>query len=281
MSFTCLHRLWLGYLITLGLGISVQASPAKAGEVVLAAAASLKDALEVLKPKIEKSLPGTHISITTGASGTLVQQIVQGAPIDIFISAAVKPMDLLAQDKRLLEGSRQTLLTNDIVLIVPKTNRLGLETIPQLTQSQVKRLAIGEPRSVPAGEYAVQVMRSLGLEKALESKFVLAKDVRQVLSYVERGEVDAGFVYSSDLKAKNAASVKVIASAPKYSHQPILYEMAIVKAGRNRTLDSKSLEIKRVADILAGAEAAKVWTDFGFILPGAKTAKEGSVRAPL
>ena len=134
---------------------------------------------------------------------------------------------------------------------------------------------MGEPRTVPAGDYASQVLQKLNLESELKSKFLLAKDVRQVLSYVERGEVDAGFVYASDLKAKNAASVRMLATAPKDSHAPILYEMAALEPLTDKTSDQSKTETSKVAEFLSGKEAAKTWVNFGFTLLAVKATKKG------
>ncbi len=266
---------WLAYLSTIAFGFALNASSLYAGEVRLAAAASLKDALEDLKPAIEKLHPGTTVVVTTGASGMLQQQIVNGAPIDVFISAAKKPMDGLGQSKLLTEGSRKILLKNELVLIAPEKSKL--KAITDLKDKDIKRIGVGEPRSVPAGDYALQTLTHYELNTILAPKFVYAKDVRQVLSYVERGEVDAGFVYASDALTSKAGTIKVVTKAPNESHEPIVYEIAAV-VQKDKTRDA---DIQKVMAYLEGQEAMKVWQKFGFLDAGVKTASKDTGRAPL
>lgn len=266
---------WLAYLSTLVLAFGPFSKAANAGEVTIAAAASLKDALEIIKPKLEKAMPGTQLSITTGASGTLQQQIAQGAPIHIFLSASPLAMEALVKEKYVAEASRRTLLTNELVLIAAKSSQIKWAGFETLNDPKIKRIALGEPRSVPAGDYASQFLQKQKLESELKSKFLFAKDVRQVLSYVERGEVDAGFVYASDLKAKNAGAVRLLAKIPSDSHAPIIYELAVVERLIGKTSDQSKTETNKVADFLAGKEAAKIWLKFGFSLPSPKSTKKG------
>lgn len=278
------RRSLLAHIIVATLAIPSFSTLAKAGNITLAAAASLKDALEEIKPELEKALPGTTLAITTGASGTLSQQILQGAPIDVFLSAASKPMEALAKEKALAEDTRRFLLTNEIVLVVPQKNPADIKSFEDLKEARVKRIAMGEPRSVPAGDYASQVLKKKNLENALAPKLILAKDVRQVLAYVERGEADAGFVYASDLLAKNAGAVKTVATAPKDSHEAIVYEIAVVAKEKSKADAKRFEEAKKVLEYLAGKNSGKTWVKYGFTLPGAKTAldkHQGPARAAL
>jgi molybdate transport system substrate-binding protein len=269
----CLPYL-IAYLSPLTYGF-ISASLAQAGEVKVAAAASLRDALDKLKPAIEKQFPGIRLTVTTGASGMLQQQIVNGAPIDVFISASKGPMDGLSQQQLLTKGSRKTLLRNDLVLIAPRKSELT--AIEGLKVAAIKRVGIGEPRSVPAGEYALQTLTHFKLNIHLATKFVYAKDVRQVLSYVERGEVDAGFVYSSDVLAAASDSIKVVAKAPSESHQPIVYEIAAIERGNHRLAS----EVQKVTSYLESPDAFKIWQSFGFLEAEMTTASKEAGRAPL
>lgn len=273
-------RQWLLHIIAVSIVSALHSQAVRASDVTVAAAISLKDALEEIKPELEKALPGTKLLITTGASGTLSQQITQGAPIDLFLSAATKPMERVAQGGAIVAESRRIFLTNEMVLIVPKKNPGSVRTFADLKSPRVKHVAIGEPRSVPAGEYAAQVLKVLDLESALKAKLVLAKDVRQVLAYVGRGEAEAGFVYASDLLAKNAGGVKAVAVAPFDSHETIVYEIAQI----NRSGDKRSAEIKSVQDFIGGEYSRKIWLKYGFQFPAKKTAdqsKEKPASAPL
>jgi molybdate transport system substrate-binding protein len=160
-------------------------------QLIVSAAASLTDALKELAPVYQTSHPNQTVRYNFASSGALQQQIANGAPADIFISAAAKQMDALEQNNLLLANTRRNLLKNRLVLVVP-ANRSGITSLKSLTDSQVKRIAIGDPRSVPAGEYAEAALTKAGLQNQLKSKYVLANNVRQVLQFVEAGNADAG-----------------------------------------------------------------------------------------
>lgn len=243
--------------LSLGLALSFLLAPmAKADELTIAAAASLQDALTEMKADLQSTLPGTTVRVTTGASGTLQQQIAQGAPIDIFLSAANRPIEELEKLKQLSPGSAKQFLAGELVLIAPKAS--SLKSLSDLNTASIKRIAIGEPRSVPAGDYALQSLTSLKLDKALTPKFLYAKDVRQVLSYVERGEVEAGFVYKSDLQSEAGKSVRLVETIPQSSHKPIRYTMAVIAASKKQESAEKLLKY------FESQKAALIWTKFGF-----------------
>ncbi len=243
-------------VIFLALSMGLQAPLAKADEFMLAAAASLQDALTELKAGIESEVPGITLRVTTGASGVLGQQINQGAPIDLFLSAAEKPVRELEKAGQLTPATSLALLSNDLVLIAPKTTFIG--SIADLKNPKIKRIALGEPRTVPAGDYAMQTLSSFKLDKDLSHKFVYAKDVRQVLNYVERGEVDAGFVYKSDWISAAGKNVTLVEQAPESSHRPIRYFAAVVATSKNQD------KAKKMVTYLAGPKAAVIWRKYGF-----------------
>jgi molybdate transport system substrate-binding protein len=233
--------------------------PAPPVEITVSAAASLTDVMEEIKGLYEGKSNHT-LAMNYGSSGALQQQIEEGAPADIFISAAQKQMGTL-QDKGLIdEGSRIDLLENAVVLIVPAdgADNEDIADFQSLAADSVVNLAIGEPESVPAGRYAKEILTSLELWEALEAeeKLVLAKDVRQVLTYVERGDVDAGIVYMTD--ALSSEQVKVVAPAPAGSHTPVTYPAAIVKesAGQDAAEDFMAF--------LQSEEIATVFEKHGF-----------------
>jgi molybdate transport system substrate-binding protein len=198
-------------------------------EITVSAAASLTDALEEIKVMYEAESVNTLV-MNYGSSGALQQQIEEGAPASIFISAAQKQMNDLQDQGLIDEDSRIDLLENLVVLIVPASDAnadiVGFES---LGADSLVNLAIGEPESVPAGRYANEILTALELWDGLESndKLILAKDVRQVLTYVETGNVDAGIVYMTD--ALTTEKVKVIDSAPVGTHTPVTYPAAIIK----------------------------------------------------
>jgi molybdate transport system substrate-binding protein len=229
-------------------------------DLTVSAAISLKDALDEVRTVYISENPGASLAMNYGASGTLQLQIEQGAPVDIFLSAAPKQMNALAAKGLLLDGTRKDILRNEVVLIVPKNSTARIGSFRDLARADVKQIALGEPVTVPAGLYAKQVLTSLGIYDAVNAKAVLAKDVRQVLTYVETGNVDAGIVYSTD--ALSSSKVKVVATAPANSHDPVIYPAAVIK-------DSKKPAAARAfLDFLSGARASAIFKKYGFSLAG-------------
>ncbi len=209
--------------------LSVRAAATDA-DLTISAAVSLKDALDAITPLFAKAQPSISLHYNLGASGTLQQQIEQGAPVDVYISASPDQMNTLEKQGLLLPGTRRDLLRNTIVLIVP-SGSTGISDFKDLLEPEVKIVAIGEPQVVPAGKYAQEVLTHFGLYDPLKPKFVFAKDVRQVLTYVASGNAEAGIVYATDAKTTN--EVKVVATAPDDSHAPVVYPVAILKDAKN------------------------------------------------
>jgi len=226
--------------------------------LLISAAASLKEVLVEIQPLYQQSQPNVNISYNFGSSGTLQQQIEQGAPTDIFISAAKKQVDTLEQKGLLVTGSRNIIAKNRLVLIVPK-NAVGINSFYSLKDAKVKKIAIGEPRSVPAGQYAQQVLEKLKIWSEIKSKLVFANNVRQVLASVESGNADAGLVYITD--AKISDKVKVVVTADEKYHSPIIYPLAVVK--RSKNVDAA----KEFSQFLSSNQAKTVFKKYGFILP--------------
>ncbi|BBD59599.1 molybdenum ABC transporter periplasmic molybdate-binding protein [Nostoc sp. HK-01] len=265
LAFSC----WLLFACLLVIGCNqantpnsaTSASPtAQISTLTISAAASLKDALEAIKPIYNQAKPNINLAYNFGSSGALQQQIEQGAKVDVFISAATKQIDALDKKGLLVDGTKKNLLQNQLVLIAPQ-NSTKISDFQDLTSPQIKKVALGEPKSVPAGQYAQQVLTALKLADKIKSKFVYAKDVRQALNYVESGNVDAGLVYLSD--AKSTAKVKIITTAPENSHSPIVYPIAVLKSSKNIDV-SKDFE-----QFLSSNNAAKsVFEKQGFVLAG-------------
>ncbi|MEH2128399.1 molybdate ABC transporter substrate-binding protein [Nostoc sp.] len=248
-----------GLLLAIGLPL-VPPSPVIAQSntsILVSAAASLKEALEEIKPLYQQSKSNINISYNFGASGALQQQIEQGAPADIFISAGKKQVDALEQKGLLLPGSRTNLANNRLVLIVAQ-DVVGINSFYNLTDSKIKKIAIGEPRSVPAGQYGEQVLKKLKLYDRLKSKFVFANNVRQVLAAVESGNAEAGLVYATDAKISN--KVKVVVTADDKFHSPIVYPVAIIKSSKNPSA------AKEFVQFLSGSEVKTVLRKYGFIV---------------
>ena len=221
----------------------------------LSVAASLTDAMEEIAGLYKDEQAHVTIEFNFGGSGALQQQIEQGAPTDIFMSAASKQMNELEEKELLLEGTRVDLLQNELVLVVPK-GFTGVEEFKDLTGDEIELIAIGEPESVPAGKYAQEAFKSLGIWEQLEDKLMLSKDVREVLAYVETEAVQAGLVYRTD--ALISDKVEVAAAAPAGSHDPVTYPVAVIKDSKNQE------EAKKLLEYLTGDKAAAVFEKYGF-----------------
>jgi molybdate transport system substrate-binding protein len=224
----------LTILAVLSLAVLLLFSPAHGGEITVSAAVSLKEALSDIAGAYVKQ-GGGKVHFNFGATGHLLAQIRLGAPVDGFVSAAESHMDQAVTDRLVDASSRTVIAGNALVLIVPTDARaaVGVDSFESLGGAAIKRLAIGQPRTVPAGQYAEQVLMKLGVMGSLRDRIVYGGSVRQVLDYVERGEVDAGIVYASDAK-ESGEKVRVVARADESSHEPIVYSVAAVRASRNR-----------------------------------------------
>lgn len=197
--------------------------------LTLSVAASLQDALIEVESAYQREHGTLDFRNNFGSSGTLAREIEEGAPVDAFLSAGEKPMNQLEAGGLLQPGTRANLLRNELVLIAPTNS--SLQGFEQLTGDGVKLIALGDPASVPAGQYGRETLESLHLYEAVKSRLVLGKDVRQVLTYVETGNADAGLVYATDARLSNR--VRVVAAAPANSHRPIVYPMAEIKGSQN------------------------------------------------
>jgi molybdate transport system substrate-binding protein len=226
--------------------------------LIVSAAASLKDILEEIKPLYQQSKPNVKISYNFGSSGALQQQIEQGAPADIFISAAKKQVDALEQKGLLVAGTRNIIAKNRLVLVVPK-NSVGITSFYSLQDAKVKKIALGEPRSVPAGQYAQQVLEKLKIWNQVKPKLVFANNVRQVLASVETGNAEAGLVYITDAKISN--KVKIIVAADEKYHSAIIYPLAVVKRSKNLAA------AKEFSQFLSSEQTKTVFKKYGFIMP--------------
>lgn len=201
-------------------------------EITVSAAISLKNAFTEIGELFLQSHPEVKVSFNFGASGDLMAQIKTGAPVDIFASAALKDMDQIDKEGLIVPGTRQNFATNEVVLIQPVKASCLIQSFEDLTRAEIKKIAVGNPKSVPAGRYAAEVFQYYQLGEPLKDKLILAENVRQVLDYVARGEVEAGVVYRTDAMAK-AKEVKVVAAAPEKSHKPVVYPLGVVKGSKN------------------------------------------------
>jgi len=226
--------------------------------LTVSAAISLKDALDEIAKLYETKHPGSTISYNYGGSGTLQHQIEQGAPVDIFFSAAEKQMDALQAEHLVLLATRHDIVRNSLVLVTPADTDV-VKDFPDLAKPAVKTIALGEAATVPAGQYAEQTLQHLGLFDAIKSKVVYAKDVRQVLTYVETGNADAGLVYRTD--ALTSKKVRIAATAPEDSHDIIVYPLAVLNTTKNEAA------ARDFAGFIGGPEARPVFNKYGFSTP--------------
>ena len=200
-------------------------------EVYIVAAASMTDAVKEIGANYEKQHSDVKLMYNFGSSGALQSQIEQGAPADVFISAAQKQMNALEEENLIDKATRKDLLENKVVLIVPKDSTLVLDDFAAAATDKVSKIALGERKSVPVGQYSEEIFTNLNVWADIKAKAVYASDVRQVLSWVETGEVDCGVVYATD--AAISDKVKVLLEAPAGTHKPVVYPAAMVSSSKN------------------------------------------------
>jgi molybdate transport system substrate-binding protein len=245
----------------LALGITVLALPALvlgSQELTVSAAASLTNAFPEIGQRFEQQLPGTKVIFNFAASGPLLQQIAQGAPVDVFASADQKTMNQAQERGFIVPASRKNFVSNALVLIVPQGSKLTLSGLQDLAPAAVKRVALGNPATVPAGRYTQDALTKAGLWDGLQPKLIMGESVRQVLDYVSRGEVDAGFVFATDA-AIAKGKVKTVTEAQ--GHQPIVYPVAIVSASPKKELAQEFL------NFLFTPEGMEILKKYGFGQP--------------
>lgn len=199
----------------------------EAAEINISAAASLTDALTEIQAEFAKE-SNVILQFNFAASGTLQKQIEEGAPCDLFISASKEHMDGLMEAGLISAESRKNLLENSITLIAASEKADVIQGYKSLTSADVASISVGTPESVPAGKYAQQALQSLGIWDKIGDKIIFAKDVRQVLEYVDSGNVDCGLVYKSDAIAMETGVV--VADLPEGSYDPIVYPAALIKS---------------------------------------------------
>ncbi|EKV00079.1 molybdenum ABC transporter, periplasmic molybdate-binding protein [Leptolyngbya sp. PCC 7375] len=224
--------------------------------LTISAAASLQDALEKIISPFTEAHPDIAIDYNFASSGALQRQIEQGAPADIFFAAASKQMDALSDKGLILPDSRQDLVANRLALVTAIDSALDITDIAELKTTDVNSIAVGEFRSVPAGQYAQQAFQQLELLDTLQSKFVFSNNVRSVLAAVESGNVELGIVYATD--AALSRQVKVLATVPEEFHLPIVYPIAIVSNS------AQPAAAQRFIDFLTTETAQTMFTEFGF-----------------
>lgn len=223
----------------------------QAAEIIVSAAASLTNAFREIGKGFESANAGDRIVLNFASSDVLLSQIANGAPVDVFAAADVESMDRAEKQGLLAKESRRDLLRNTLVLVVPVGAATAPADLKALAHAAVRRIAIGNPASVPAGRYAREALQKGALWSRLEPKLVYAQNVRQALDYVARGEVDAGIVYATDARIM-PDRIRVTAELPTVT--PIVYPVAAIKDSRNRALAAQFmtyLESKPARDVFA------------------------------
>jgi molybdate transport system substrate-binding protein len=228
------------------------------GEILVSAAASLKESMAELEAIFNSKYPNVTLTFNFGASGSLQQQIEQGAPADVFLSAGKKQMTALVDGGLIAPGTNRDILQNEVVLIAPKDNTT-VASFDDLVPDKVTHLALGETASVPVGQYSKQILEKLQLFEPLAAsdKIVYAKDVKEVLTWVSGGNADVGMVYLTDAKTVPDA-VKVVATAPADAYSPAVYPIGIIKASQNQEL------AQLFVDLVTSSEGKAIFEKYGF-----------------
>lgn len=258
----------IGSILILGLLVSILSgcsnnkplentkdNSSKETTITIAAAASLKNCMDdKLIPMFNEKYPNIKVQATYDSSGKLQAQIEEGAEIDVFISAAKKQINELNEKGLIEDSSIVELLENKIVLIVPKGNNKDIKTFDDILKSD--KIAIGDPESVPAGQYAKQLFENLKIWDQASPKASLGTNVTEVLNWVAEASADSGIVYSTDATSNN--KVEIVSEAPEGSVSKVIYPVGIIKASKNKE------EAKSFTNFLQSDEAIKVFESYGF-----------------
>lgn len=224
-------------------------------EIYVLAAASLTDVLTELANNYKQET-STEIIFSFASSGALQAQIEASAPADIFFSAAQKQMNALEEKGLIDSETRKDLLENKVVLISPKNSNLNIKSFTDITNSNVKKLGLGEPKNVPVGQYSEEILSNLSILDIAKEKAVYGSDVRNVLDWVETAEVDCGIVYATD--AKIAKNINIIAEAPEDTHKKVIYPISIIKSSQNKE------EAKKFIDYISTDKSKEIFQNYGF-----------------
>lgn len=247
-----LHVLVLSLLVFIVSGCS-QKAPSR--ELTISAAASLTDCMADIQEAFKGQYPDIALKFNFGSSGALKEQIAQGAPVDVFFSAGKAQVQTLIESGLVEEESTKEVLRNKLVLITGKDDSKSL-SFKTLGETDLEKLAVGDFGSVPVGQYTEEVFKALGLTDQLKDNLVYAKDVREVLFWVETGNAEAGIVYETD--AKVSQKVIICDSADESWHDPIIYPVALIKGS------PRLEEAKLFTAFLTSKEAQDIFRAYGF-----------------
>ncbi len=228
---------------------------ALAAELYVSGAASLTNAFDEAKAAFEKKNPDVKVLTNYAASNPLLKQMQEGAPVDVFATADQQTMDKAQAAKLIKPESRKNFALNDLVMIVPADSKFTFKDVKGLCMDSVKKIAVGNPDSVPAGRYTKASLTKAGIWEKLQPKYIMAASVRQALDYVSRGEVDAGFVYRTDA-LKAGGKVKIVSIVE--GHDPVLYPVAVALTGKNQA------DGQKFVDFVTGPEGQAILKKYGF-----------------
>jgi molybdate transport system substrate-binding protein len=235
---------------------------ARAQEMTLSVAISMKEAVETLGRQFTQQRSGVTLRYNFGSSGELQKQIEAGAPVDLFISAAQRQMDELEQKGLIVAATRRVFARNVLTVIKSADSKLDISKPADLLAPGVRKIVIGSPKTVPVGQYAEESLRALGLWNRLQARLVFAENVRQALDYVARGEVEAGFVYTTDAAMRPGPVVEAFRPADD-TYRPVTYPVAVVR-------DSKPLPLAQAfISLLMSRDGQAVLSRLGFQPPPA------------
>ena len=242
-------------VFVLSVFLALPAGIASASDITVSGAASLTNAFTEVKGAFEKAHPDIHVATNFAASNPLLQQMREGAPVDVFASADQDTMNKAEQEKLIDPATRRNFVANSLVLIVPLSAQDNGPVKNAADLSKAKRIAVGNPDSVPAGRYARASLQSLGQWDALQPQMVQGESVRQVFDYVSRGEADAGFVYATDAFI---AKDKVAIVDTMSGHEPILYPVAVTSSAKDKAA------AQAFVDYLFAPEGRAILANYGF-----------------
>ena len=238
--------------------VQEEAAAKAEASLTIGCAAGLTDAITEIKDLYEIAYPETKLTLNFASSGTLMQQIEQGADTDVFISASNKQINALKEKDLIVNESLSIIAANSLVLIVPKDSDLDIKSTLDLVNHDNIKIAVGDPGFVPAGKYADEVFNSLKITDFVKDKLVYGKDVREVLAWVESGNLDAGFVYHTD--ALITDKVKIIELIDSSLHSPIVYPACIVMSSKKQEASADFITY------LSSEDAKIILKDYGFLL---------------
>jgi molybdate transport system substrate-binding protein len=211
-------------------------------EILVSAAVSLTHAFREIGSEFERSRSDARVVFNFAASDVLLRQIIEGAPVDVFASADEEAMDKAARENVIDSATRFDFAVNRLVLAVPKDSGAALKSLDDLRNNAVKRIAVGQPGTVPAGRYARSALEHARLWDVLREKFIYTQSVRQSLDYVARGETDAAFIYASDLLiAKDRVRLAFEVATPR----PVSYPAAVTRSSKHKPLAGEFLQFLR------------------------------------